>query len=446
MQYWKASTILQVPEESRQILYDSGVYMVNDCFLPLYEEYHYLIDLWGGRGSGKSHHAVDFADYLLQGKEYCRVAFLRLHLDSVRDSLWLDFNDRLEERQSASLYKITQNNMRAECLATGNKLVCKGVRASKSQTAKLKSLAGFTHVIIDEADEIPKEDFQKLVDSIRKKGIKIMIIRMFNTPRKSHYIWDDYTLTPVPEYEGYYTAVPLPDSGIKAIWTNYTTNIHNLNEKFLIRYNNAKNGKDLNYYLTDVCGYIPSGHKGQIYKGWSRISLAEYNNLDWNKYYYNDWGNNDPNALGEVKVHNRMMMVKGLMYKPIETLQLAIFLAQKGFTNELIICDSSQPRSIIELQGYDEEMIDAGILDKYPQLRDGFNTIGVPKPSGSLIDGIKLLQSYDVYVVEDEESEHIWNEYLGYMWELDKDGKPTDQPIDKNNHHMDGIRYIAYCR
>ena len=57
-----------------------------------------------------------------------------------------------------------------------------------------------------------------------------------------------------------------------------------------------------------------------------------------------------------------------------------------------------------------------------------------------------LGQVYDVYIVEDEESEHIWSEYTDYMWELDKDGKPTDQPVDKKNHYMDTIRYFAYVR
>jgi hypothetical protein len=28
---------------------------------------------------------------------------------------------------------------------------------------------------------------------------------------------------------------------------------------------------------------------------------------------------------------------------------------------------------------------------------------------------------------------------------LDKDGKPTGQPIDKNNHHIDGSSYVAYA-
>ncbi len=447
MQYWPASTLLQVPEETRQILYNSGVYMVNDAFLPLYEEYHYRIHLRGGRGSGKSHHVSDWCDWMLSKPEYCRIMLLRYIRDDIKKSIWKDFIDRLTERGRLGEYKIAHREMIAVHKKTGNEINATGVKATKDQPAKLKSLAGYTHVVMEEADEIPQLPKRKLIDSVRKKGVKIQIIEMFNTARKGHFIYDDYYLVPIPGHDGYFKAEIKQEAGILSIWTDYNSNRHNLNEEFLKTYDNGANAKDAHWFLTDVCGYIPSGLTGQIYKGWNRISLEEYNQMDYNKYYYNDWGNNDPNALGEIKIHNRILLVKGLLYKPIETLELAIFLCQKGFTSkELIVCDSSQPKSIIELQGYNDQMIDAGILERYPQLRKGFNTVGVPKPPGSIVDGIKMLQGYDVYVVEDEESEHIWNEYLTYVWQLDKDGKPTDQPIDKDNHHMDGIRYIAYVR
>jgi len=446
MHYWPASTILQVPEHSRQIIYDSGVFMVNDCFLPLFEEYHYRFHLWGARGSGKSHVVSDYVDYLLSQPDYCRIMLLRYIRDDIRRSIWKDFIDRITERGRVNEYRISYREMVAVHKATGNELTATGVKSTKAQTAKLKSIAGYSHVVMEESDEIPKEDKTKLIDSVRKKDVKIQIIEMFNTPRKSHYIWDDYTLTPT-EYDGYYRATPTQQSGIYSIWTDYHTNRHNLNEEWLKRYDNGNTAKDLNWYLTDVRGLIPSGNKGAIYKGWNRISLEEYNRLEYNKYYVNDWGTNDPNALIEIKVYQNTIMARGLLYRPIELQPLAIFLCQKGFTEkELILCDSAQPQAILALRGFDEQTMDASLLFQYPQLRKGFNTVGVPKPPGSILDGIRMLQGYEVYVVEDEESEHIWNEYVDYMWELDKDGKPTDQPVDKNNHYMDCMRYFAYVR
>lgn len=443
---WLPFSILnKLPSSIIEPLKKSNVYGVNDIFLPLYNEYHYMIDIWGSRGSGKSHCIADYTDYLLQGNEPCRIAFLRLHLDSVRDSMWLDFKDRLDERGETDRYKITDTTMRAECIETGNKVICKGVKASKSQTAKLKSLAGFTHVFIEEADEIAKEDFIKLIDSIRKVGVKIQIIRLFNTPIKTHHIWNDYNLQ-ITEHEGYYMAHPKKESGIFAIHSTYNDNRHNLNENFLKRYDNAKDGSNLDYYLTNVKGLIPSGHVGQIYKDWQRISFDLYKQLDYNKYYYIDWGTRDPCAIGEVKIHNRNLFVKPLLYEPKEVIDIAKFLCDKGFTEkDIIICDSSEPNSILKLRnGYTADEIGQWEIDLRPQLARGFSTIGVAKPSGSVIEGISLLKEYTVHVVEGEEGDKVWAEYIDYRWHVDKNGNSTDQPIDKNNHHMDGIRYVPY--
>jgi phage terminase large subunit len=38
-------------------------------------------------------------------------------------------------------------------------------------------------------------------------------------------------------------------------------------------------------------------------------------------------------------------------------------------------------------------------------------------------------------------SVNIIKEIKKYKWEIDKSGKPTNKPIDKFNHAMDGIRY-----
>jgi len=57
-----------------------------------------------------------------------------------------------------------------------------------------------------------------------------------------------------------------------------------------------------------------------------------------------------------------------------------------------------------------------------------------------------MVNEYEVYVCDDAESEHIWTEYVDYRWELDKNGNPTDNPVDGHDHHMNGIRYVAYSR
>lgn len=442
------STLLKIPEQVREVMLNSGIVGVNDPFLPLYNTKPFRWQLWGGRGSGKSHHAMDYADYLLSTLPYCRVLFLRFIKDDVRDSLWQGFLDNIISRGRESEYNLRDHNMRATHVKTGNEIASKGVKASKTQTAKLKSIAGFTHVFIEEADEIPKEDKRKLIDSVRKKGVEIQIIEMFNTPPKAHYIWEDYRLTPT-QYEGYYMAEPLPDSGISAIWTTWENNTHNLNDAFIKRYENAKNSKDQDYYLTDVCGLIPSGNRGLIHKGWQRCSVDDFIRFGGKSYYYIDWGTRDECAMGWVKLDKRIMAIKGLSYKPMGLLDVAITLCQLGFTEkEIIICDSAKSTWVTTLRtGFDKSELSDELIRKYPQLLRGFTAVGVRKPAGSVREGIDMVNEYDeVYVCDDNESENIWTEYTDYRWELDKNGNPTDNPVDGHDHHMNGVRYVAYSR
>ena len=420
----------------------------------------------GGRGGAKSYESSKYVTLkaICEGK---RTVVLRDEKISITESILNEIKNRFSEINDKSMGYFSQSfDMQENALkkrvevktkdpSEGSLIFTKGFKASSGdKVAHLKSISDVDIALIEELEDIRDEEkFNTFADSIRNEGSIIMINSNVNS--KDHWFIKRYFKLEPTDHEGYFKLVPKNIEGIVYIMTDYTDNPH-LTDRIINKYraygDPTSEFYDLHYYLTAILGYASSGLKGAIYKGWNRISLEEYNNLDYNKYYYLDWGTNDECAIGEVKIHNRTMLVKGLHYKPTTkkdqlVIDVAVFLAQKGFTQkELIVCDSSQPQSIIQLQGYERGSIDEYLFEKYPQLAKGFNTVGVPKPAGSVYEGIKMLKGYDVYIVEDEESEHIWNEYLEYMWEIDKDGKPTDQPIDKKNHHMDGIRYIAYVR
>jgi phage terminase large subunit len=62
------------------------------------------------------------------------------------------------------------------------------------------------------------------------------------------------------------------------------------------------------------------------------------------------------------------------------------------------------------------------------------------KGSGSVNVGITKVKSCVNYMTEG--SDNGWNEYSEYKWALDADKNPTDTPVDKYNHLMDGRRYF----
>ncbi len=87
----------------------------------------------------------------------------------------------------------------------------------------------------------------------------------------------------------------------------------------------------------------------------------------------------------------------------------------------LIKADSAEPKSIDELRMY------------------GLNVLPANKGQGSVNQGIQYLQELRIFVTK--RSINLWKEYLNYLWEIDRDGKIINVPIDVYNHLLDAARY-----
>jgi phage terminase large subunit len=92
---------------------------------------------------------------------------------------------------------------------------------------------------------------------------------------------------------------------------------------------------------------------------------------------------------------------------------------------EYIVWDSAEPKSIAELTKY------------------GVNADGAKKGKDSVLFGIQWLQQQTIII--DKYCINARNEFMQYQWKEDKDGMAIRQPIDKNNHIIDALRY-AYER
>lgn len=94
--------------------------------------------------------------------------------------------------------------------------------------------------------------------------------------------------------------------------------------------------------------------------------------------------------------------------------------------HDVLICDSARPESIEELHRY------------------GWNAKPCRKGRDSVIAGINLLKTYRITVTK--RSVNLIRELRNYTWECDKDGNPTNKPVDKFNHAIDAARYIVSDR
>lgn len=89
--------------------------------------------------------------------------------------------------------------------------------------------------------------------------------------------------------------------------------------------------------------------------------------------------------------------------------------------SDMVTCDSAEPKSIAELRQYH------------------VNAKSARKGKDSVNHGIQWLKQQEIIV--DKACIYTQNELRQYHWKQDKDGNAIRQPVDKNNHLIDGIRY-----
>jgi phage terminase large subunit len=384
--------------------------------------------LMGGRGAGRS---TAGSQYVLQRlrdtTKYFRCAIMRFVLGDIRNSIFQDILDRIEEEEVDDDVDIREHVLKFTC--GKNTVTGIGFRKSSSdQKSKLKSLANFNCIVIEEADEVSEEDFQQLDDSLRTKKSDIVVILQLNPPDKNHWIikrW--FNLEDVPGVEGFYIAKKKKSAtDTCVISTTYRQNLENINDTSIANYEEYKETKP-DHYWNMIKGYVSEGKRGRIFRNWKPITAAEYDALPYEEIFGLDFGfTNDPTALIGVKRHNRKVYVRQYVYETgLTNPMISKRFEDNGLTGDSIIyADSAEPKSIRELEDL------------------GWNVLPAEKGPDSVRTGVLDLIDREVHYTED--SEDIATESQEYMWRLDKNKEPLNEPEDKNNHAMDAIRYAVY--
>jgi len=91
-----------------------------------------------------------------------------------------------------------------------------------------------------------------------------------------------------------------------------------------------------------------------------------------------------------------------------------------------IVADSAEPKSIEEIS------------------RKGWYVVGAEKGRDSINQGIDAIKRYPLYI--HATSDNLIEEFSSYTWKEDKDGNPTNKPIDDFNHGIDAGRYALSHR
>lgn len=417
---------------------------------PLYTEDYYQADVYGGRGRGGSHGITEHCLFSMITQPYFRGFFVRQIHGSIRDSLWKDFLDRMEEVGQLNdinlrrQFHIRENEMEAVYIPNGNTVKAKGFKSSSlSITANMKSLAGATNIYGEEWEEVGEEDNVKMMDSIRTTKAPIKIIRSWNTPPKDHWLIKYFfDLQPAP-VDGYYQLTPKGEPGHLAIYGTFKDNIKNLNSNAVAGYRKHKETFP-KYYYNQIMGWASDGGDHKVYFGWKKVSHALYKSLDGFKCYGIDFGDTAPTAIVEVKYIDGQFYRHEVLYKSMrqilveyadeiaeirETIKsvddnVEIWGKHKGVMtfmlrklqideNCLLFCDPAQKSIIVELREV------------------GFNAVGAKKDKASNINFINRAVNYYT-----DESINLEAEYNSYYLETDVNKNPIDGKPKKGNDHL----------
>lgn len=141
---------------------------------------------------------------------------------------------------------------------------------------------------------------------------------------------------------------------------------------------------------------------------------------------------NDPTALEEIRLAHGDLWVDEKIYETglvnfdprhVEPNIVDRMRAQGITRRDFIIADCAEQKSIVEIKN------------------EGFWITPSLKGAGSIQLGIDILRRYKIHFTR--RSVGAINEAKTYKWAVDRDGRNTNVPVDKFNHAMDAIRYVA---
>lgn len=239
---------------------------INKKYRPLWESTCDLFIITGGRGSGKSFAVGDFIENLTFEKGH-KILYSRYTLNSASISVIPEFCHKIELEGHTPHFKTTLTDV--VNLRTNVEVMFRGIKTSSgNQTAQLKSIEGLTTWVLEEAEELHDEDtFNKIRQSIRKKGIQNRVILVLNPKSSDHWIYRRFF-----DMAGVDPGFCGEKHGVCYIHTTYFDNLENLSDEFIAE---AEKCKQLtpNLYAYDYMGewvlsvedaYLPA-HKLQYY-------------------------------------------------------------------------------------------------------------------------------------------------------------------------------------
>lgn len=374
---------------------------------------HYWLK--GGRGSTKSSFiSVEIILGMMQdGKANALV--LRKVAVNLKDSVYEQLLWAIEALGVGNLWSDKKSPLQLIYKPTGQKILFRGAdEPRKIKSTKFRK--GYCKYIwYEEADEFAgMQEVRTINQSLMRGGSSFFVFYSYNPPKSQSNWVNQEALQPKANrlvHTSDYRTVP-------AAW---------LGEAFLQEAEDLKSINEKAYrheYLGEVVGSGGAVFDNVTVKEITEAQIAGfdriYNGLDWG-FYPDPWAFN--------RMHydaaRRTLYIFGELtrYKT-SNIQTADALRAYGVKDtDLITADSAEPKSVSDYKSY------------------GLYCRGAIKGPGSVDYSMKWLQSLVCIVIDPVRCPDTCKEFTTYEYERNKDGEVISGYPDKNNHHIDAVRY-----
>ena len=381
----------------------------------VFEHGHTHYDLSGGRGSLKSSAVSVMVPLLVVTHPGTHAAVFRKVGNTIRDSVFSQYVWAVDKLGMAGMWKARISPAELIYKPTGQKIMFRGA----DDPMKIKSIkAPFGYIAIthfEEKDQFAgRREIHNILESTMRGGDVFWNFESYNPPiSRDNWANVDSEISRPDRlcHKSCYLQAPRQ-------W---------LGEQFISEAEYLRETNEREYRHT----YLgePVGNGADVFENLEFREITDeeishfdriYNGVDWgffpdpwafNRMYYNAarrelyiFDEDTANKMGNKETAERLL--------------------KKGLTKQdLITADSAEPKSVNDYNAF------------------GLKCVGAEKGAGSVDYSMKWLQQLNKIIIDPKRCPDTKREFSAYEYERSKEGDIMSGYPDKNNHHIDAVRY-----
>ena len=362
-------------------------------------------------------------DEIIRNKNFCAIA-LRQVKDTLKSSVYSQIQWAIDMMGLTDFFECTLQPLQIRKKDTGQIIYFRGCdTADKIKSIRPPKGMHIGVVWFEEKDQLHgSEAVRSILQSVMRGDDNIIVLSSYNTPRSRRHFLNQEELVQderaILHHSFYYNA---PREWLGQPFFDEAEHLKKINPK---AYEHEYLGKAI-------------GSSGNVFENVEFREILQHEHAAFERYYYGvDWGfYPDPWAFVKCaySAKDRVLYVidEAYEYKKSNAETAHILLNEKKLTNQdMLICDSSEPKSIAE----------------YVKL--GLRAIGAEKGAlsggrgGSVDYSMRWLQKLTKIIINTS-CARTAKEFQEYEYEKDKNGEVISGYPDKNNHLIDAVRYAS---